>query len=112
MVADDRLLCAGHADENVLIALGEQLVSFGALLLLCDDNSSSSSRLTRMPTIMRSCSSHAPIADVKRQVANRLAVDASKASGGADAKPLAKRGDDLDLLVTRENVHGGPNPSK
>jgi hypothetical protein len=36
-IADDGLLCTGHGDENVLIALGKQLMPFGACLLFADE---------------------------------------------------------------------------
>jgi hypothetical protein len=35
--ADNGLLRSGHADENVLIALGENLVAQDVLLLLADE---------------------------------------------------------------------------
>jgi hypothetical protein len=35
--ADNGLLCSGHADENILIALSENLMAQDILLLLADD---------------------------------------------------------------------------
>src|SRR4051812_23377737 len=46
------------------------------------------------------------------QAHDGVAVDAGEALHGADAHSLSEGGNNLDLLITRKNVHGGPNPSK
>ena len=40
-----------------------------------------------------------------------IAVNAGNAPSGADALAFGKAGDDRNLLVAREVVHDGPNPS-
>jgi hypothetical protein len=49
-------------------------------------------------------------ADLKGELADRLAVDADQARRGTDADTLSEGGDDIDLLVAGENVRGR-NPS-
>jgi hypothetical protein len=72
-----------------------------------DYASSSSSRSVRMPTIKRSCNSMQPRPTREGEGANRAAVDASQARGGADADAFTKRGNDFNLLFAGENVHEG-----
>jgi len=38
-------------------------------------------------------------------------VNASQALNAADAHALTEGGDDFNLLVAGEDIHGGPNPS-
>ena len=60
----------------------------------------------RMPT---SAGRAAPAAkpDAKGKAANRSAVGAGQARGGADADAFAKRGDDFNLLFAGEVIRAG-----
>ena len=49
--------------------------------------------------------------NAERQRANRFPIGAGNARGGANAEAVTQSGDDFDLLVAREDIHGGPNPS-
>jgi hypothetical protein len=48
----------------------------------------------------------AAFADLKGKLADGFTVDAGQARRGADADALSERGDDLDLFVAGEDVHG------
>jgi hypothetical protein len=48
-------------------------------------------------------------ADIEGELADCLAVDACQATGSTDTDAFTQRGDNLDLLVTRKDVHGA-NP--
>src|SRR5579863_9450057 len=50
--------------------------------------------------------------DLISEFADRFAVDASNAGHGTNAQAFGQSGDDGDLLFTRENIHGGPNPTR
>jgi hypothetical protein len=47
----------------------------------------------------------ATLADLKGEVGNSLAINVRETRGGALANAFAKRGDDLDLLLSRKDVH-------
>src|SRR5947209_19594457 len=106
--ADDRLLSTGHGDENILVALGCDLVAKHVLLLLahktpCLIQLAPVSANADHDAVMQF---HAAHTDAKRQVANGATVHAGKARGGADADAFAKRGNNFNLLFAGEYVHG------
>jgi hypothetical protein len=102
---------AGHADEDVPIALGKEFMAFNARLLFRDVGPC----LIKFQTVDPNADHHpimqlgTALADLKRKPTDRLAVDASEASGCSHADALTERSDDLDLLVTRKDMHG-PDP--
>src|SRR5258708_973766 len=111
--ANNRLLRPGHTDENVLIALGVDLMALDVLLLLADERP----RLVQFQAV-HSNSDHqavvqfsAATANAERKSGNCLAVGASQACDRALADALTKGGNDFDLLFAGEYVHVGSNPS-
>ena len=90
--ANDRLLRPGHADENVLIALGVDPVALNVLLLLADE----APKLVEFKTLSADANHHTVVqfhaakANAKGEAANGTTVDASQARGGADADAFAK----------------------
>ena len=107
--ADDRLLRPGHADENVLVALGVDFVALDVLLLLADERP----RFVKLQPLGADSDHqtvvqfHAPHADAQRQAAHGATVDAGQARGGTDADAFAKGGNDFNLLFAGEYVHEG-----
>ena len=105
--ADDRLLRPGHADENVLIALGVDLMALGRSFASCR-------RMTTLVQFQPARSNadhhavvqfHAAKADAEGQAANGATVDAGQARGGADADAFTKGGNDFNLLFAGKVVH-------
>ena len=54
----------------------------------------------------------AAAADVEREPRDRLAVGVGEAAHGALADAFTEGADDFNLLVAREDIHGGRNPSR
>jgi hypothetical protein len=94
--ANDRLLCAGHADENVLIALGVDLMAQDVLLCFRHKGP----RLVQFQALRADANHdavvqfHAAQADAEGEAANGATVDAGQACGGTDADAFAKGGND------------------
>jgi hypothetical protein len=93
-LADDRLLGSGHCDENVLVALGVDLMALDVLLLFADERP----RLIQFQAFGSDANHqavvqlHAAQADPQGEVADGATVDAGQAGSGADADAFAKGG--------------------
>lgn len=105
--ANDGLLRSGHADKNVLIALGVDLVALDVLLLLADEGP----RLVKFQAVHSNADHqtvvqfHAAKPDTKGESCNRLAVAAGQTRDGALADAFAKGGNDFNLLFAGKVVH-------
>ncbi|WP_244621233.1 hypothetical protein FJN17_34515 [Bradyrhizobium symbiodeficiens] len=98
--ANDCLLRPGHAHENILIALGVDLMALDVLLLLADE----APQLVQLKAFGAHADHdpvvqfHAAHADAEGQAGDGATVDAGKTGSGADADAFAKGGNDFNLL--------------
>jgi hypothetical protein len=54
---------------------------------------------------------HAAASDAGAKAHDRVAVNAGQPFGGTDAHALGKGGDDFNLFVAGEDIHGGSSPT-
>ena len=112
-VGDDRLLCTGECRENVLVTLGEGFMRLQPLLLFADkalhfvklDPGDADAKHAAIVQL------GAALADLEGELADSLTVDANQARRGPNANAPGKGGDDFNLLISRKEVHDGPNPT-
>src|SRR5258708_3336450 len=103
-------LRTGHRDENVLIALGVNLMALDVLLLLADKRPclikfQALGTHTDHKAVVKF---HTAKANTEGKPGNRLAVGAGKARDRALSDAFTKGGNDFDLLLAGEGIDNAP----